>query len=52
MVFVDYSKAFDGISQVQMFEILSEMGFPKQLFALLELSAIDDQLPNKYCIPD
>ena len=29
-------KAFDSISQVQMFEILSEIGFPKDLVALLE----------------
>ena len=36
MVVIDYSKAFDSISQVQMFEILSEMGFPKHLVALLE----------------
>ena len=35
-MFIDYSKAFDSISQVQMFEILSEMGFPKHLVALLE----------------
>ena len=36
VVFIDYSKAFDSISQVQMFEILSEMGSPKHLVALLE----------------
>ena len=30
------SKAFDSIGQVQMFEILSEMLFPKHLVALLE----------------
>ena len=36
VVFIDYSKAFHSISQVQMFEILSEMGFPKHLVALLE----------------
>ena len=29
VVFFDYSKAFDSISQVQMFEILTEMCFPK-----------------------
>ena len=35
---IDYSKAFDTISQVglQMFEILSEVGFPKHLVALPE----------------
>ena len=36
VVLIDYSKAFDNISQVQMFEILTEMGFPKHLVALLE----------------
>ena len=36
VVFIDYSKALDSISQVQMFEILSEMGFPKHLVVLLE----------------
>ena len=36
VILIDYSKAFDSISQVQMFEILSEMGFPKLLVALLE----------------
>ena len=38
VVFIDYSKAIDSLSQVglQMFEILSEMGFPKHLVALLE----------------
>ena len=36
VVFIDYSKAFDIIRQVQMFQILSEMGFPKHIVALLE----------------
>ena len=40
VVLIDYGKAFNNISQVQMFEILSEMGFPEHLFALLELSAL------------
>ena len=31
VVFIDYTKAFDSIGQVQMFEILSEMGFPKNI---------------------
>ena len=36
VVFIDYSKAFYSISQVglQIFEMLSEMGFPKHLVAL------------------
>ena len=41
VVFIDYSKAFHSISKVQMFEILSEMGFPKHLVALLEALYID-----------
>ena len=36
VVFIDYSKAFDSISQTQLFDILSEMGFPKHLVSLLE----------------
>ena len=36
VVSIDYSKTFDSISQVHMFEILSEMGFPKQLIGKLE----------------
>ena len=36
VVFTDYSKTFDNISQVQLFEILSEMVIPKHLVALLE----------------
>ena len=36
VVFNDYSKALDSISQVQMFEILPDMGFAKHLVALLE----------------
>ena len=35
VVFIDYSKAFDSISQVPMFEILSEMRFPKHVVALV-----------------
>ena len=42
-MFIDYSKAFNSISQVQMFEILSEIGFPKHIFALLE-ALYNDQL--------
>ena len=36
VVFTDYSKTFDSISQVQLFKILSEMGIPKHPVALLE----------------
>ena len=41
IVFIDYSKAFDSISQTQLFDILSEMGFPKHLVSLLEALYID-----------
>ena len=36
VLLIGYSKAFDSISQLHIFEILSEMGFPKHLIALLE----------------
>ena len=39
--FIDYSKAFDSISQTQLFDILSGMGFPKHLVSLLEALYID-----------
>ena len=32
-VFIDYSKVYDSISQIQMFEIIAETGFPKHLVA-------------------
>ena len=41
VVFIDYSKAFDSISQTQLFDILSEMDFPKHLVSLLEALYID-----------
>ena len=41
VVFIDYSKAFDSISQTQLFDILSEIGFPKYLISLLEALYID-----------
>ena len=45
VVFIEYSKAFNSITQVQMFGILSEMGFPKHLVALLEV-LYNDQLTD------
>ena len=46
VVFIDYRKAFDSISQVHMFEILSEMGYPKHLVALLEALYNDQSVRN------
>lgn len=36
LLFVDYSKAFDTPSHVQLFEIMIDMGFPKYIVALLQ----------------
>lgn len=35
-LFVDYSKAFDTLSLVQLFQIMMEMDFPRHLVALLQ----------------
>ena len=45
---IDYSKAFNSISQVQMFEILSEMDFTKHLVALLEALYNDQLVEMRY----
>ena len=44
VVFIYYRKTFDSIIHVQMFEILSDMGFPKHLVALLEAFTMARQL--------
>ena len=36
IVFVDYSKAFDNVSHIQMFNILNDMGFPRHIVALIQ----------------
>ena len=36
ITFSDYSKAFDGISRVQLFDIMLELGFPEHIVALLQ----------------
>ena len=36
IVFIDYAKAFDSVSHMQLFETITRMGFPKQLVALLK----------------
>ena len=33
IVFIDYSKAFESISHIQMFNILNDMGFPRHIVA-------------------
>ena len=36
IVFIDYSKAFDSVSHIQMFDILNDMGFPRHIVALMQ----------------
>ena len=36
IVFIDYAKAFDSVSHMQLFETMKRMGFPKHLVALLQ----------------
>ena len=36
IVFIDYSKAFDSVSHLQMFDILNDMGFPRHIVALIQ----------------
>ena len=36
IVFIDYSKAFDSVSHIQMFNILNDMGFPRHIVALIQ----------------
>ena len=38
IVFIDYSKAFDSVSHIQMFNILNDMGFPRHSVALMHRS--------------
>ena len=39
--FIDYSKAFDSISHVELFDIVLELGFPEHIVALLQSLYID-----------
>ena len=41
VTFIDYSKAFDSISHVQLFDIMLELGFPEHIVALLQSLHID-----------
>ena len=36
VTFIDYGKAFDGISHVQRFDIMLELGFQQHIVALLQ----------------
>ena len=36
IVFIDYNKAFDSVSHIQMFNILNDMGFPRHIIALIQ----------------
>ena len=42
VIFIDYSKAFDSISHVQLFTVMLHVGLPKHLVALLQ-SLYSDQ---------
>ena len=39
--FIDYSKAFNSISHVQLIDIMLELGFPEHIVALLQSLYID-----------
>ena len=41
ITFIDYSKAFDSISHVQLFDIMLELGFPEHIVTLLQSLYID-----------
>ena len=41
VIFIDYSKAFDNISHVQLFDIMLQLGFPEHIGALLQSLYID-----------
>ena len=36
IVCIDYSKAFDSVSHIQMFNIINDMGFPRHIVALMQ----------------
>ena len=36
IMFIDYSKAFDSVSHVKLFDVMSGMGFPAHLISLLQ----------------
>ena len=36
VIFIDYSKAFDSVSHIQMFNLLNDMGFPRHIVALIQ----------------
>ena len=46
VIFIDYSKAFDSISHVQLFDIMLELGFPEHIGALLQSDGMG--LPPKH----
>ena len=49
VTFIDYSKAFDSISHVQLFDIMLELGFPERIVALLQSLYIDQIVRAKSC---
>ncbi len=36
VMFIDYSKAFDSVSHIKLFDVMKEMGFPVHLVSLLQ----------------
>ena len=36
IVFIDYSKAFNSVNHIQMFNLLNNMGFPRHIVALIQ----------------
>ena len=36
IIFIDYSKAVDSVSHIQMFNLLNDMGFPRHIVALIQ----------------
>jgi hypothetical protein len=36
ILFIDYSKAFDSISQIQLFDMMNSMGFPRHIVSLIQ----------------
>ena len=36
IICIDYSKAVDSVSHIQMFDILNDVGFPRHIVALIQ----------------
>ena len=40
IIVIDYSKAFDSVSHIQMFNVLNDMGFPRHIVALIQSAIV------------